>query len=230
LNVLPPPAITTRFDVVTHDVCFTPFRWSLLAVRDTNRLLEAITPDQFEADGRLPYWADLWASSPALAGHLRQRPGLAGKKLLELGCGLGLAGIAAAQAGATVLMTDYEEDALAFARFNAAMNLERGELSRVTFRCMDWRIAEIPETFDIIIGADIAYERRNFEPILSLVRRLLRPGGAFLLADPDRDTGRDFVRLAGSGGFSVSEHRFPVNHRGRDLTVILSELLRKEEG
>lgn len=227
--MLPPPAITARFDVVTQEVCSAPYRWSLLAVRDTNRLLEAITPARFEADGRLPYWADLWASSPVLAGHLRQRSRLAGKDILELGCGLGLAGIAAAQAGATVVMTDYEEDALDFARFNAAMNLDPGELSRVTFRCMDWRNAEIPESFDVVMGADIAYERRNFEPILSLVRRLLRPGGTFLLTDPDRDIGRDFVRLAGSAGFSVSERSFAVNHRGRDLTVILSELSLKEE-
>jgi len=228
--VLPPQAITARFDVVTQEVRFSPYCWNLLAVRDTNRLLDEITPAQFEADGRLPYWADLWASSPVLAGHLRQRPGLAGKDLLELGCGLGLAGIAAAQAGATVVMTDYEEDALEFARFNAATNLDPGELSRVTIRCMDWRNAEIPERFDIIMGADIAYERRNFEPLLCLVRRLLRPGGTFLLTDPDRDIGRDFIRLAGSAGFSVSDHSLSVNHRGRDLTVILSELFRKEEG
>lgn len=228
--MIPPPAITTRFDVVTQEVCSTPYRWSLLAVRDTNSLLDAISPAQFEADGRLPYWADLWASSPVLAGHLRRRPGLAGKNLLELGCGLGLAGIAAAQAGAAVVMTDYEEDALEFARFNASMNLSPAELSRVTFRGMDWRAAEIPERYDIIIGADIVYERRNFEPLLTLVRRLLRSGGAFLLTDPDRDTGRDFIRLAASGGFSVSEQSLRVNHRGRDLTVILSELIRKEEG
>ncbi len=227
--MLPPPAITTRFDVVTHEVSLAPYRWSLIAVRDTNRLLDAITPEQFETDGRLPYWAEVWASSPALARHLRQRPDLAGKELLELGCGLGLAGIAAAQAGAVVLMTDYEEDALEFARFNAAMNLGPGELSRVAFRRMDWRNAEIPERFDIIMGADIAYERRNFEPLLCLVRRLLRPGGSFLLSDPDREIGRDFIRLAGSEGFSVRGHPVRVNHRGRDLTVILSELLRKEE-
>jgi ETFB lysine methyltransferase len=228
--VLPPPAITARFDVVTQEVTSSPYRWSLLAVRDTNRLLEAITPARFEADGRLPYWAELWASSPVLAGHLRRRPGLAGRELLELGCGLGLAGIAAAQAGATVVMTDYEEDALEFARFNAAMNLDPGELSRVTFRCMDWREAEIPETFDVIMGADITYERRNFDPLITLVRRLLRPGGTFLLTDPDRDIGRDFIRLAASEGFSVSERSLHVTHRERDLTAILSELLRKEEG
>lgn len=228
--MLPPPAITARFDVATQEVSSPPYRWTLLAVRDTNRLLEAITPARFEADDRLPYWADLWASSPVLAGHLRRRPGLAGRELLELGCGLGLAGIAAAQAGATVVMTDYEEDALEFARFNAAMNLDPGELSRVTFRCMDWREAEIPETFDVIMGADITYERRNFDPLITLVRRLLRPGGTFLLTDPDRDIGRDFIRLAASEGFSVSERSLHVTHRERDLTVILSELLRKEEG
>ena len=228
--MLPPPALTTRFDVVTQEVSSTPYRWSLLAVRDTNRLLETITPARFEADGRLPYWADLWASSIVLAGHLRQRPGLAGKDLLELGCGLGLSGSAAAQAGATVVMTDYEEDALEFARFNAAANLDPAELSRVMFRCMDWRDPKVPGTFDVIVGADIAYERRNFEPIIALVRRLLRPGGTFLLTDPDRDIGRDFIRMAGSAGFSASERSFPVNHRGRDLTVILSELLLKGDG
>jgi predicted nicotinamide N-methyase len=228
--VLPPPAITARFDVVTQEVSSSPYRWSLLAVRDTNRLLEAITPARFEADGRLPYWADLWASSPVLARHLRRRPGLAGQELLELGCGLGLAGIAAAQAGAAVVMTDFEEDALEFARFNAAMNLDPGELSRVTFRCMDWREAEIPETFDVIMGADITYDRSDFYPLITLVRRVLRPGGTFILADPDRDIGRDFIRLAVSEGFSVSERSVQVTHRGQDLTVILSELLRKEEG
>jgi len=226
--VLPPPSITTRFDVVTQEVCSTPWRWSLLAVRDTNRLLESITPEQFERDGRLPYWADLWASSPVLAGHLRGMSSLAGKDVLELGCGLGLAGIAAAQAGATVLMTDYEEDALEFARFNAASNLDAQELSRVSFRCMDWRTGKLPERFDVIIGADVVYERANFDPILSLVHNLLRPAGSFIITDPQRDIGRDFIRSAESGGFRASRTSVPVRHRGRDLTVELSELTRRE--
>ncbi len=226
--MLPPPAITTRYDVVTQEICSPPWRWSVLAVRDTNHLLETISPAQFAIDGRLPYWAEVWASAPVLAGHLRRRPGLAGKAILELGCGLGLAGIAAAQAGATVVMTDYEEDALAFARFNALVNLDAEQRSRVSFRCMDWRDAGNPGEFDVIVGADIVYERANFEPLLSLAARLLNPGGVFLITDPQRDIGRDFIRAAGRGGFRAVEESFPVNHRGRDLTVILSELIRKE--
>jgi len=227
--VLPPPAITTRFDVVTQEVRSAPWCWSLLAVRDTNRLLDAITPERFEADGRLPYWAELWASSPVLAGHLRRRPALAGKDLLELGCGLGLAGIAAAQAGANVVMTDYEEDALEFARYNASVNLSPGELSRVEFRLLDWRSAEIAGKFDVIAGADIVYERGNFGSLLRFASGSLRGGGAFLLTDPQRDIGRDFIRLARAEGFSAREEVFPVTHRGRGMTVILSELRRREE-
>ena len=227
--MLPPPALAARFDVLTQEVCSSPWRWSLLAVRDTNRLLEAITPEQFERDGRLPYWADLWASAPVLAGHLRGMSSLAGRDLLELGCGLGLAGIAAAQAGATVLMTDYEDDALEFARFNAAANLGAGELSRVTFRRLDWRAAGSPGQFDMIVGADIVYERANFEPILSLVRNCLRPSGTFIITDPQREIGRDFIRTAEGGGFRASGRSIPVTHRGRDMTVDLSEITRRED-
>jgi ETFB lysine methyltransferase len=226
--VLPPPAITTRFDVVTQEIRSAPYCWSLLAVRDTNRLLDAITPAQFEADGRLPYWADLWASSPVLAGHLRRREDMAGKDILELGCGLGLAGIAAAQSGAHVMMTDYEEDALDFARFNAASNLDPEEMSRVAFRALDWRHPQIREKFDMIVGADIVYERNNFEPLLALMRGHLRSRGVLLFTDPGREIGRDFIRRAALEGFSVSETLFPVIHRGSELTVVLSELSLRE--
>ena len=222
--MLPPQAITTRFDVVTQEVRSTPYRWNLLAVRDTNRLLDEITPAQFEADGRLPYWADLWASAPVLAGHLRRRPGIAGRDLLELGCGLGLAGIAAAQAGASVTMTDYEDDALEFARFNAAQNLTSEELARVTFLKLDWRQPDLEQTFDIIAGADIAYERASFEPLLSLARTMLRPGGVFLLTDPQREIGGDFILQASGRGFTANGRPVPVTHRGRDLIVVLWEL------
>jgi predicted nicotinamide N-methyase len=222
--VFPPPAITARYDVVTEEVHSSPYRWSLLAVRDTNLLLDAVRPAQFEIDGRLPYWADLWASSIALAGHLRQSGELAGSDLLELGCGLGLAGIAAAQAGAGVVMSDYEPDAIEFARFNAEANLAPGELSRVSFMKLDWRSAELSRRFDMIIGADVTYERKSFLPLIGFALRHLRPGGTLFLADPDRNIGRDFLLEAASRGFSLSGRCVGVNHRGRDLTVRLSEL------
>jgi len=224
--VLPPKSITARYDVVTEQIRAGSIAWSLLAVRDSNSLVDAITPAQFEEDERLPYWADLWASSIALACALREGVGLSGKSVLELGCGLGLAGIAAAQAGAVVCMTDYEPDALEFARFNAARNLSPEELTRVSFRLLDWRNAGETGSFDMVIGADIVYDRQNFTALLSCARRNLRPGGSFLVADPGRTIGRDFIRLAAGEGFRLSERTVAVTHRGRDLDVTLADLVR----
>ena len=224
----PPQSITARYDVVTEQVRAGSYAWSLLAVRDTNLLVDAISPAQFEADEQLPYWADVWASSVAMARALRERPGLCGSAVLELGCGLGLAGIAAAQAGAAVTMTDYEPDAVEFSRYNAAVNLTPEERARVSFRMLDWHDTEAAGTFDLVIGADIVYDRQNFAALVSCARRNLRPGGSFLVADPGRSIGRDFMRLAAGEGFRLSERSVAVTHRGRDLKVTLADLVRGE--
>ena len=224
----PPQSLTARYDVVTEQIRAGSYAWSLLAVRDTNILVDAITPAQFEADGRLPYWADVWASSVALACALRERPGLRGSTVLELGCGLGLAGIAAAQAGAAVTMTDCEPDALEFARYNAAVNLTSEERSRTALRMLDWSDPAAAGVFDLVIGADIVYDRQHFSALLSCARRNLRAGGSFLIADPGRSIGRDFMRLAAGAGFRLNERSVDVSHRGRDLSITLADLIPAE--
>ncbi len=168
------PAIRERYDTVLREVRVGEEVFTLLAVRDTNALVDAIDPAAFAADERFPYWADLWVSSVVLAEHLS---GLAaGTRVLELGCGLGLAGIAAARAGATVTLTDIDPDALLFAAENTALNLEPGQRERVTISPMDWRAPGPQAQFDLVIGADIVYERRFFEPLLAMLSRMYRTG------------------------------------------------------
>lgn len=219
-----PAPITDRYDVALEEVRAGDFTWSMLVVPDTNRLLDAISPSAFTIDERLPYWAELWSSSITLAHHLRVRPGVAGARVLELGCGLGLAGIAAAQAGAIVTMTDYEEDALAFARINVEKNLDAQAGARVTITPMDWRHPPALGKFDLVIGADIVYERPNFTPLLSMIRATVRPGGAALITDPGRSIGEDFLHAARGQGCTVMSERIPLQRRGIGTTVVLSEL------
>ena len=101
-----------------------------LSVKDGT--LSIVTPDSMESlfaeldddefrrrDEIPPYWADVWPSSVALARRVCRGPSLAGKRVLDLGCGVGVAGCAALRHGADVLFVDRFEDALAFARFNA---------------------------------------------------------------------------------------------------------------
>lgn len=195
----------------------------LTHVDDTNALLDAITPEDFARDERLPYWAEVWASGIALGEFCLAESSLGGKRVLELGCGVGIAGIAAAQNGAEVVMTDYEPDALEFARWNAARNLT-GALPE--FHLLDWRRPSDLGRFDMILGADVIYDRANFLPLLQTIDRSLHPEGEVILSDPERHTAGSFLELARTNGFRSLSWRTLVHHREREVEVSIHRLHR----
>ena len=197
----------------------------MLKIEDTNRLLDAISPDEFAVDERLPYWAELWPSYRELARFCLNETPLRGKTVLELGCGLGLAGIAAAAAGAHVVFTDYEPDALSFARFNAWANLSPDVYASETeFRLLDWRSPGLIYPVDLTIGADVAYERPHFLPLLNIVQTSLKSEGIAVFVDPDRSTGMAFFALAERQGFEVTLCPRQLNDRGKKKTIVLGIL------
>ncbi len=219
-----PPGITSRYDTVVTDQRCGDRTFRILTVRDPGTLLDAITPSAFAVDERLPYWAELWTSALVLAGRCIASPALAGKRVLDLGCGLGMTGIAAAAAGAHVLFTDYEEDALAFAAWNARENLTPDEHARCAFRTGDWRAPETFGVFDVVLGADIVYERRAFAPLLACLHATVAPTGEAWLAEPDRTLGHDFFALARTEHWHVDLEATTVERRGRISTVRIAHL------
>jgi predicted nicotinamide N-methyase len=132
-------------------------------------LLRPVSPDAlldeeaFARDEFLPYWAELWPAATALAAAL---PAVAGLRVVELGCGLGLPSLVAAARGAEVTATDWAAEAIELLRENAARN----GLS-VNAEVRDWR-EPWPERFDLALAADVLYERRNVEPLLERLREL----------------------------------------------------------
>ena len=156
--------------------------------RDPEVLLDE---EAFDAgDEHLPYWAELWPSAITLARAVARRE-LGGRRVLELGCGLGLPGLAAAIGGARVTLTDWAPEAVVAARDNAARNGVGVE----TLLC-DWRapaalVARAP--WDLVLLADVLYEERNVAPLLDLLPRL---GREVLLADPGRATAAPFLDAA----------------------------------
>src|SRR3954471_19267186 len=104
---------------------------SLTVVRP--RDWDALRHQEGAAGRSAPYWALAWPSGMALAETLAGRD-LAGRRVLELGCGLGLPSLVAAHRGAAVLATDGEPDAVVFAAHNLALNDLEGEVAQV-----DWR-------------------------------------------------------------------------------------------
>jgi predicted nicotinamide N-methyase len=134
-----------------------------------------VSPTEF-----LPYWAELWPSAIALAGAVAaRRP--RGLRVVELGCGLALPALVAALEGAQVLATDWSADALAYAERNARVNGAEVETLRVAWAAPDALVARGP--FDLVLAADVVYERRNVPQLLELLPRL---GPEALVADPGR--------------------------------------------
>ena len=141
-----------------------------------------ISEADYVMDERLPYWADLWPSARVLAGALLAMPG-EGRTLLEMGCGLGLDTTAAMAAGFTVTATDYYEDAIHMARSNAARNLGH----EPAVRMVNWRAwPEDLGTFDVVIAADVLYEKEYASLVGACLAKALAPQGEAIVADPGR--------------------------------------------
>jgi predicted nicotinamide N-methyase len=153
-----------------------------------------------------PYWSVLWRSGVALAREL-DGVALRGRGVVELGCGLAVPSIAAARAGASVLATDACAEALTLVARNAAANHVRVETATVDWREPDELVRRAP--FDLVLAADVLYERANVAQLLSLLPRLAPEAW---LADPGRPAGEAFVEQASS--------RWPVETRVRDVVRV----------
>jgi predicted nicotinamide N-methyase len=141
----------------------------------------------FDEDEFLPYWAELWPSGVALARVVAGLE-LRGKRVLELGAGLGLPSLAAALRGGDVLAIDWADDAVALLRDNAVRNGILLRAERVRWDEPGPLFEEAP--WDLVLGADLLYEQRNAERLLELLPRL---GGDVLLAEPGRPFAASFL-------------------------------------
>src|SRR5262249_10323865 len=159
-----------RFDVVERDVIVGGRTLRIAHPRDAEALIDE---EAFARDDRLPYWADVWPSALALAAHVLTMAG-AGRSALGPGCGGGGGSTAAALAGFAVTATDYYEDALAF----TAANVTANTATRVESRLLDWRaLPASGERFDVVLAADVLYERPYGRLVAAAIDALLRDDG-----------------------------------------------------
>lgn len=136
------------------------------------------------------YWSFCWASGQVLGQYLLDHPDVvAGKRVIDVGCGSGVVAIAAALAGARdVVACDLDEGALAAVAANAVLNGVTVTL------CRDWQRRD--GQFDVITAADVLYDPDN----LSLPTAFANAAPRVLLADSRvRDFAHPDYRLVASG-------------------------------
>ncbi len=169
---------------------------------DTDRLLDLSASDP---EQNLPYWAEIWPSGIALAGATAARPErVRGRRVLELGCGVGVTAAVALASGARLTVTDYAPEALVLTRVTCLRHT-----GREPERCerLNWRDPAAlravtgDEPFEVVLGADLLYERRDIVPLLAALDVLIAPGGALWLAEPGRPPAIEFLEALKRGGW-----------------------------
>lgn len=154
-----------------------------LSAADLN--IKILVPrDQVEPGDRISCWWGVTTSAIALCGFLLQDRSIAGCNALELGSGLGLAGVAAGLAGAFVTFSDYIPQALDFCRMNCRLNGLGPDKAR--FITLDWESPENLGKYDMIFGAEILYDYFFHSSLIRIVMGALKPGGRLIFADRKR--------------------------------------------
>ncbi|MDX2308633.1 MAG: methyltransferase [Hyphomicrobium sp.] len=156
-----------------------------------------------------PFWAFAWAGGQALARYILDNRALAERQhVLDLGSGSGLAGIAAAKSGArSVLAADVDPFSIASIRLNAAVNA--AEIATTS----DDLLATDDGTWNLVLIADLFYERALAERVMRFARASAERGAAVLVGDPRRSY---FPRDA---FVEVAEYKVPVTQELEDAEL-----------
>lgn len=164
-------------------------------------------------------FGQVWPAGGLLAQAM-QHFDIAGKRILEIGCGIGLASLVLQKRGADVTASDMHPLAEVFLAYNAALN----DLPALNYRLLRWDIP-LPSLgrFDAIVASDVLYERDSADTLSALIGRHVEPRAEVLITDPGRGNSARFSRLLAAQGFDVDAMACPMDdrdippHRGRLL-------------
>ena len=240
--------IARRFALVDTSFTFGSLTLPFTRVADPDRVLDEVAAEEDRLERvsgvrapsdqlHLPYWAELWDSAVGIGQWLARESGVAGggsgerrvapslptpyslpptsgTSVLDLGCGMGLAGTVAAALGARVVFADLEPPALLFARLNSMPWRER-----VRTRRLNWQSDRLDQRFDLILGADILYERKQWDYLEPFWRAHVAANGAVLLGEPGRQTGDLFVDWIAARGWQLTRHAEKVATRPQPIRL-----------
>ena len=209
--------LTRRFRTTTRGLRVAERDVELLSPANADDL---ISEDDYVADERLPYWADLWPSAQILANEVALMR-LSGQRVLELGCGLGVVALGASMAGAEVTATDYYEDALLF----AALNVATATGHTIATRMVDW--VAMPEDlgkYDVVLASDVLYEHRYASMVADAIAKTLVRGGEAIVADPGRIALDEFLEECSDRGLTSEADPRPYVDGEIKQTITLHRL------
>ncbi len=212
---------TSTFRVGAHD-------YHVRSLRDRQQFWDG---DHCSAEAGIssaswPLFGVVWPSGRALAEEMCEFP-IAGKRILEVGCGIGLCSMVLQQRGADITASDYHPVAEEFLRHNTDLN----GLSPIHFQQAPWA-GPNPELgrFDLIVGSDLLYERGHPALLAAFLACHTNPIAQVILTDPGRTYCGQFSTKMAAQGYTRTERRRHfigselLTSRGRILNFIRGEV------
>ncbi|MFA6986290.1 MAG: methyltransferase domain-containing protein [Arenimonas sp.] len=150
-----------------------------------------------------PIFGVLWPAGSVLAEEMCTFE-VAGKRVLEIGCGLGLSSLVLQGRGADITASDHHPLAGEFLAANAILN----DLPPIAFRIAQWS-GPNPDlgSFDVIIGGDVLYQRDHVGLLSGFLAEHARPEAEILITDPGRSHGNALNRALAAQGYECTEER-----------------------
>ena len=170
----------------------------------------------------------LWPSGSRLAERMALRPVNVDERILELGCGLGLASLVGHRRGANITASDCHPLAGEFLRENLRLN----QLSPMSYQHGHWgqpaaqqQDPAVSSKFDLIIGSDILYERDEQGDLANYIHQHMEDHAEVWVVDPNRGNRAHFHRNMAAQGFALKEECLDISatsdasaYKGRMLT------------
>lgn len=197
-------------------------------IKDMPRYLDRLVGKTRPGESvELPLWAKIWPSCLMLGMFLTRCPIEEGARVIELGAGVGVAGLVAAKKGVAVTVTDIEPDALLFSKIGALKN-DVADLVDVV-HC-DFTKDELGQRYDMIVGCEILYQDHVYEPLHEFLEAHLSTASTaeIVIALDGVRKGKGFFQRA-EGRYAMMRQSFPYKdvETGQERSSVLYRLRRK---
>ncbi len=192
-----------RVSTTTHSVGGRDYQVRALADRQQYDDPDGLAAQRGISSAQWSLFGVLWPAGTALAVEMATFP-VTGKRILELGCGLGLASLVLQQRGANITASDHHPLAEGFLAHNARLN----GLVPIPFHAAPWA-GPNPDlgNFDLIIGSDVLYERDHASTLAAFLTVHARSTAEVLLTDPGRAQRGRFRAEMTTQGYTSAERR-----------------------
>lgn len=206
-----------EYEAETTEMIINGRKFQILLPKSLSKFINA--NDVFR---KFPLWAKIWQASWVLADFITGMPVDERMRFLELGAGVGLVSIAAASFGHNITMSEYNHDALQFARANSHIN---GRLQLPIIE-LDWNCPQGLGKFDYVVASEVTYKKEDSQPMLRLIKSCLKPDGEVILAGKMRKSSMDFYKEL-EAGFNIRVQKKLIRSDNEEVNIYLFRMTLK---